>query len=72
MGREKRVGGVENAVPMRGLFHHHLVLAAVAYLFVLAIYLRAKKNFWCYVGTGAARDAAVFGAADRWLPLLRN
>ncbi len=53
-------------------FHHHLVLAAVAYLFVLAIYLRSKKNFWCYVGTGAARDAAVAGAVDRVLPLLRN
>lgn len=53
-------------------FHHHLVLAAVAYLFVLVIYLRSKKNFWCYVGTGAARDPAVAGAVDRVLPLLRN
>jgi SRSO17 transposase len=53
-------------------FHHHLVLAAVAYLFVLANYLRAKKNFWCYVGTGAARDTAVVGAANRVLSLLRN
>ena len=53
-------------------FHHHLVLAAVAYLFVTVIYLRAKKNFWCYVGTGVARDAAVAGAAARLLPLLRN
>ena len=53
-------------------FHHHLVLAAVACLFVTVIYLRAKKNFWCYVGTGVARDAAVAGAAARLLPLLRN
>lgn len=53
-------------------FHHHLVLAAVAYLFVTVIYLRSKKNFWCYVGTGAARDAALVGAADRLLPLLRK
>jgi SRSO17 transposase len=53
-------------------FHHHLVLAAVAYLFVTVMYLRSKKNFWCYVGTGAARDAAVVSAADRLLPLLRN
>lgn len=53
-------------------FHHHLVLAAVAYLFVTVIYLRSKKNSWCYVGTGAARDPAVVGAADRLLPLLRN
>lgn len=43
-------------------FHHHLVLAAVAYLFVMVIYLRSKKNFWCDVGTGVARDAAVVGA----------
>jgi hypothetical protein len=42
----------------------------VAYLFVTVIYLRSKKNFWCYVGTGVARDAAVVGAADRLLSLL--
>lgn len=53
-------------------FHHHLVLAAVAYLFVTVIYLRSKKNFWCYVGTGAPRDAALVSAADRLLPLLRK
>jgi SRSO17 transposase len=53
-------------------FHHHLVLAAVAYLFVTVIYLRSKKNFWCYVGTGVARDAAVVGAFDRLLSVLPN
>jgi SRSO17 transposase len=53
-------------------FHHHLVLAAVAYLFVTVIYLRSKKNFWCYVGTGAPRDAALASAADRMLSLLRE
>jgi len=53
-------------------FHHHLVLAAVAYLFVTVIYLRSKKNFWCYVGAGVARDPAVAGTADRLLPLLRD
>jgi SRSO17 transposase len=53
-------------------FHHHLVLAAVAYLFVTVIYLRSKKNFSCYVGTGAARDTAVVGAVGRMLPVLRN
>lgn len=53
-------------------FHHHLVLAAVAYLFVTVIYLRSKKNFWCYVGTGVARDAAVVGATDRLLSVLRD
>jgi len=51
-------------------FHHHLVLAAVAYLFVMVIYLRAKKNFWPYVGSGLARDPAVAGAVDRVLSLL--
>jgi len=53
-------------------FHHHLVLAAVAYLFVTIIYLRSKKNFWCYVGTGAARDPAVVSAVDRQMPVLRH
>jgi len=53
-------------------FHHHLVLAAVAYLFITVIYLRSKKNFWCYVGKGAACDTAVARALDRLLPLLPN
>ena len=53
-------------------FHHHLALAAVAYLFVLVIYIRSKKNFWCYVGEGAARTATVAGAANRTLPLLQD
>jgi SRSO17 transposase len=53
-------------------FHHHLALAAVAYLFVTVIYLRSKKNFWCYVGTGVARDAAVVNTIDRVLSVLRN
>lgn len=53
-------------------FHHHLVLAAVAYLFVTVIYLRSKKNFWCYVGTGAARDPAVVSAVDRQMSMLRH
>jgi SRSO17 transposase len=53
-------------------FHHHLALAAVAYLFVLVVYLGSKKNFWCYVGKGLARDAAVVDTCDRLLSLLRN
>jgi SRSO17 transposase len=53
-------------------FHHHLVLAAVAYLLVTVIYLSSKKNFWCYVGKGLARDTAVVGALDRLLSMLRN
>ena len=53
-------------------FHHHLVLSAIAYLFILTMYLRRKKNFWCDVGTGSARDPAVVGEIERQLPLLRN
>ncbi|MBM3874163.1 MAG: IS701 family transposase [Verrucomicrobia bacterium] len=53
-------------------FHHHLVLSAVAYLFVLSMHLRSKKNSWCYVGTGVARDSAVVGAVNRLLRLLRD
>ena len=51
-------------------FHHHLVLAAVAYVFVTAVYWRAKKNFWCYVGTGVASDPAVAGALAALLSVL--
>jgi SRSO17 transposase len=51
-------------------FHHHLVLSALAYLFVLAVYLRAKKNFWCDVGTDAAGDPAVAAEIHRLLLLL--
>jgi SRSO17 transposase len=52
-------------------FHHHLVLAVLAYLFVTVVYLRAKKNFWCDVGTDTEEDAAVVATVDRLLPLLR-
>jgi SRSO17 transposase len=51
-------------------FHHHLVMSAVAYLFVVLDYLRAKKNFWPHVGTGLARDAAIDRAFARLLSLL--
>jgi SRSO17 transposase len=53
-------------------FHHHLVLAAVAYLFVTAIYLRSKKNSWPYVGNGAASDPSLVHTLNRLLPLLQN
>ncbi|MEO6625191.1 MAG: IS701 family transposase [Burkholderiaceae bacterium] len=53
-------------------FHHHLVLSALAYLFILTIHARAKKNFWCDVGTDVARDPAVAGEVDRLLLLLRQ
>jgi SRSO17 transposase len=51
-------------------FHHHLVMAAVAYLFVVQDYLRAKKNFWPYVGAGVAGDAAIARAFARLVSLL--
>ena len=53
-------------------FHHHLALSAVAYLFILVVYLRAKKNFWCDVGGGAESDSPVAGEINRLLLLLRQ
>ena len=51
-------------------FHHHLVLCAVAYLFVLTVYLRSKKNFWCDVGTDSKTDPAIDREVERLVPLL--
>jgi SRSO17 transposase len=53
-------------------FHHHLALSAVAYLFMLVVYLRAKKNFWCDVGSGVESDPSVAGEIHRLLLLLRQ
>ena len=53
-------------------FHHHLALSAVAYLFMLVIYLRAKKNFWSDVGSGVGSDSPVAGEIHRLLLLLRQ
>jgi len=53
-------------------FHHHLVLSALAYLFILTRYVRTKKNFWCDVGADSASDPALAGEAERLLYLLRN
>jgi SRSO17 transposase len=53
-------------------FHHHLVMSAIAYLFLVADYLRAKKNFWPDVGTGVASDAALARAFERLLSLLSD
>ena len=52
-------------------FHHHLVLSALAYLFILTIHQRAKKNFWCDVGTDAPGDPALDSEGHRLLLLLR-
>lgn len=51
-------------------FHHHHVLTAVAYLFVLVVHQRAKKNFWPDVGDDLARDPAVVAEIHRLVPLL--
>ena len=40
-------------------FHHHLVMSAIAYLFILTTYLAAKKNFWSDVGEDPGSDPAV-------------
>ena len=53
-------------------FHHHLLMAVLAYLFVVVVYLRAKKNFWCDVGTGADTDEAVVAEVNRLLQLLSD
>jgi SRSO17 transposase len=51
-------------------FHHHLVLSAVAYIFILTLYLRRKKNFWCDVGTDTPPDPTVVGEIARLLRVL--
>jgi SRSO17 transposase len=53
-------------------FHHHLVLSAVAYQFILVQYLRTKKNFWCDLGADPASDPALAGEGERLLQLLRD
>ena len=51
-------------------FHHHLVMSAIAYLFILTIYLAAKKNFWSDVGEDPRSDPALATEIDRTLSLL--
>jgi len=51
-------------------FHHHLVMSAIAYLFILTIYLEAKKNFWSDVGEDPRSDSALAAEIDRTLSLL--
>jgi SRSO17 transposase len=53
-------------------FHHHLVMAVLAYLFVAVVFLDAKKNFWCDVGAGVDEDASVAAEVSRVLLLLRQ
>jgi SRSO17 transposase len=51
-------------------FHHHLVLSAIAYLFILTLYLETKKKFWADVGEDPGGDPAVAAEVDRVLSLL--
>lgn len=51
-------------------FHHHLVLSALACLFVLAMKQRRKKNFWPDVGSGPAADPAILAEVHRALSFL--
>ena len=51
-------------------FHHHLVMSAIAYLFILTIYLEAKKNFWSDVGEDPRSDPALAAEIHRTLSLL--
>jgi SRSO17 transposase len=53
-------------------FHHHLAMSAIAYLFVVADYIRSKKNFRPDVGTGVASDAAIDRAFARLVSLLSD
>jgi hypothetical protein len=47
-------------------------MAVLAYLFVVVVFLEAKKNFWCDVGASADEDASVAAEVDRLLLLLRQ
>jgi SRSO17 transposase len=51
-------------------FHHHLVLSAIAYLFILTIYLGSKKKFWAELGEDPGSDPAVAAEVDRIVSLL--
>lgn len=53
-------------------FHHHLVLSALAYLFILTVHARAKKNFWCDLGADTEGDPSVAGEIHRLMLLLRH
>ena len=53
-------------------FHHHLVLSALAYLFILTEFQRSKKNFCSHVGMDAPSDPSVVAEAGRLLSILQN
>jgi hypothetical protein len=45
-------------------------MSAIAYLFILTIYLAAKKNFWSDVGEDPRSDPALATEIDRALSVL--
>jgi hypothetical protein len=51
-------------------FHHHLVLAAIAYLFILTRYLGSKKSSGLALGEDPGSDPAVAAEVDRIVSLL--
>jgi SRSO17 transposase len=51
-------------------FHHHLVLASAAYLFVLSAYLRAKGAFWSDLTDGILLDSAIVQETTRLASVL--
>lgn len=53
-------------------FHHHLVLSALAYLFVLALRQREKKNFWPDVGSRPPADPTILVEINRLLSFLSD
>jgi SRSO17 transposase len=53
-------------------FHHHLVLSALAYLFILIEFQRSKKNFCSHVGVDAPSDPSVVAETHRVLSILQN
>jgi SRSO17 transposase len=53
-------------------FHHHLVLSALAYLFILTEFQRTKKNFCSHVGMDAPPDPSVVAETHRLLSILQN
>jgi hypothetical protein len=45
-------------------------LSALAYLFILTIYLASKKKFWAELGEDPGNDPAVAAEVDRIVSLL--
>jgi SRSO17 transposase len=53
-------------------FHHHLVLAALAYLFVLRVEQRSRCPFWADLMDDAPIDAAIATETARFFSVLRR